>query len=159
MNHPSCCFLHQEEFTFGKPPRKLTIQNVWFQQWNTGELLWWFGQQYHSTVFCWSHYYTHGHITVSEYVDRLGNHVHPMIQTSFQNNDAVFHEDNAPIHRDWTVQPWFEELEGDFQHLPWPAQSPNLNIIEPLRSVVETSMRNRFPIPTSLKQHQNVLLE
>jgi hypothetical protein len=32
----------------------------------------------------------HGRITAREYVDRLGNQVHPTIQTLFPNNDAVF---------------------------------------------------------------------
>jgi hypothetical protein len=39
----------------------------------------------------------HGRITARKYVDvdRLGNQVHPMIQTLFPNNDAVFQDDNA----------------------------------------------------------------
>jgi hypothetical protein len=36
-------------------------------------------------------------ITAREYVDRLGNQVHPMIQTLFPNNDAVFQDDDAPF--------------------------------------------------------------
>jgi hypothetical protein len=39
----------------------------------------------------------HGRITAWEYVDRLGNQVHPMIQTLLPNNDAVFQEDSAPF--------------------------------------------------------------
>jgi hypothetical protein len=54
-----------------------------------------------------------------------------MIQTLFPNNDADFHDVNALIHTAGTVQSWFEEREGELQHLPWPAQSPSLNIIEP----------------------------
>jgi hypothetical protein len=34
-----------------------------------------------------------------------------------------------------------------------------LNIIEPLWLVVETSVRNRFPPPTSLKELEDVLQE
>jgi hypothetical protein len=45
----------------------------------------------------------HGQITSREYVDRLGNQGHPMIQT-FLNNDAVFQDDNAPIHPAGTIQ-------------------------------------------------------
>jgi hypothetical protein len=62
-----------------------------------------------------------GRITTKEYVDRLGNQVHPMIQTSFPNNDVVLQDDNAPIQTAQTVQSWFQEYEGELQHLPWAA--------------------------------------
>jgi hypothetical protein len=63
----------------------------------------------------------HGRITAREYMDKLGNQVLPMIQTLFLNDDAVFQDDRAPIHTAGTVQLWFEEHEGEFHHLPWPA--------------------------------------
>jgi hypothetical protein len=81
-----------------------------------------------------------------------------MTETLLPNSDAVFQDDSAPIHTAGTVQSWFEEHECD-QHFPYPAQSPDLNIIEPLCSVLETRVRNRFPPPTSLKQLADVLQE
>jgi hypothetical protein len=69
-------------------------------------------------------------------VEWLGNQVHPVIQMLFTNNDAVFQDDNVPIHTAETVLSWFEEHEGELQHLPWPAQLPDFNIIEPLWSVL-----------------------
>jgi hypothetical protein len=95
----------------------------------------------------------HGRISAREYVDKLGNQLYPMIQPLFPNNDALF-QDTAE-----TVQSWFEERKGELQHLPWPAQSPHLNIIEPLWSVLETILRIRLPSPTSLKQLEDVLQE
>jgi hypothetical protein len=47
----SRCSLHKEEFTFDVHPRKHTIRNAWFQQWNTEEVLPWFGQQYRGILF------------------------------------------------------------------------------------------------------------
>jgi hypothetical protein len=82
-----------------------------------------------------------------------------MIQTLLPNDDAVPQEDSAPIHTTETVQLRFDEHEGELQHLPWPAQSPDLNIIKPLWSVLETRVRNRFPPPTSLKQLEVVFQE
>jgi hypothetical protein len=66
----------------------------------------------------------------STYVEKLGNQVQPMIQTLFPNNDAVLQDDKCSHSHTRTVQSWLEEHEGEFQHLPWPAQSPDLNIIE-----------------------------
>jgi hypothetical protein len=54
----------------------------------------------------------------SIWTSRLGNQAHSMIQTLFPKNDAVFQDDNAPIHTAGTVQSWFEEHEGELQHLP-----------------------------------------
>jgi hypothetical protein len=100
----------------------------------------------------------HGRITAREYVDRLGNQVHPMIPTLFPN-DTVFQDDSAPIHTAGTVQLWFEEHEGELQRLPWPAKLPDLNITEPLWTVLETRARNGLQPPTPLKQHEGVLQE
>jgi hypothetical protein len=55
----------------------------------------------------------HSRITAKEYMDRLGNQVHPMIQILFSNNDTVFYTAG-------TVQSWFEGHESELQHLPWP---------------------------------------
>jgi hypothetical protein len=68
--------------------------------------------------------------------------VHPMIQTLFPNNDA----DNVTIHTAGTVQSWFEGHEGELQHLPRPTQSSDLDVTEPFWSVLETRLRNRFPL-------------
>jgi hypothetical protein len=97
----------------------------------------------------------HGRITARDYVYNLGNQMNTIIQT-FPNKDTVFQDENAPIHTARTVQSPFEEHEGGLQFLPWPAQSPDLNITEPLRSVLETRVRNRFPPPTALKQLEDV---
>jgi hypothetical protein len=94
-----------------------------------------------------------------EYVDRFGNQVHPVIQTLFLNNDALFQNDNAPIYIAGTVQSWFEMHERELNNLSWLAELPDLNIIEPFWSVLETTVRNRFPPPTSLKQPEDVLQE
>jgi hypothetical protein len=64
-----------------------------------------------------------------------------------------------PITQAGNVQSWFEKHEGELPHLPWPAQSSDMNITELLWSVLETRVRNRFPPPTSLKQFEEVLQE
>jgi hypothetical protein len=96
-----------------------------------------------------------GRIAASDYVDVLGNQVHPVVQMLYD----VFHDDYSPIHVARSVQSWFEEHEDTLHHLLWLEQSPNLNIIEPLWSVLESTVRSRFPRPSSLKQLEEVLHE
>ena len=73
-----------------------------------------------------------GRNIAGDYVDILDNEVHCIVQMLFPNNDAVFQDDSSPIHTARSVQSWFEEHKDALQHLPQPAQSPNLYIIKQL---------------------------
>jgi hypothetical protein len=100
MNRPSRCSLHQEENTQGSLQSGMPSSNTETRgrfcvalgnnivvQYSVGPII-----------------IRHGRITAREYVDRLGNPVHPTIQTLFPNNDAVFQDDSAPFHTTGTVQ-------------------------------------------------------
>ena len=90
-----------------------------------------------------------GWIAANEYIDIL-NEVLTMISILLTNT-AIFQDYNAPIHTAKKVQSWFEEHQNIIKHLPWPAQSLDLNIIEPLGRVLEQRVRSRFPSPKPLK--------
>jgi hypothetical protein len=49
----------------------------------------------------------HGRITARECMVGLGNQMLSTIKTLFPNNDAVFQDNNAPIHTAGTIQSWF----------------------------------------------------
>ena len=51
----------------------------------------------------------------------LDGHVHPMVQTLYPEDDAVYQDDNAPIHTARLVTEWLDEHESEVGHLPWPA--------------------------------------
>ena len=70
-----------------------------------------------------------GKETAKVYEGILGDHAHSMVQTLFPLDTALFQDDNAPTHTAGCVQDWFEGYE-EVKHLLWPAQSPDLNIIE-----------------------------
>ena len=78
-------------------------------------------------------------------MDILGSQVHPLVQVLFPNNEAIFQVDNSSVHAARSVQSWFEKREDALEHLLWLAQLPNLNIVEPLWSVLESRVRSRFP--------------
>ena len=44
-------------------------------------------------------------------MDILGSLVHPMLQVLFPDNDAVFQDNDLPMHTARSVQSWFEEYE------------------------------------------------
>jgi hypothetical protein len=60
VSHRVLCSTRHKAFTFGEHARKPKMKKAWFQQWNTGEVLWWFGQQCCGNVVMWSHYYPSG---------------------------------------------------------------------------------------------------
>ena len=65
------------------------------------------------------------------------DHVHPIVQTLNPEGGAMYQDDNGPIHTARLMKDWFDEHESEAEHLPWPAKSPDLNIIEPLWGVSE----------------------
>jgi len=120
---------------------KSIILNAWSQLSNMEVDLWWFGQRI-SWYSDGPIIYLNGQITANDYVDTVENQVHPMVQILFPNNDAIFQDDISPIHSARSAQSWFDGHEDALQHLPWPAQSPDLNIIKTLWSYLESTVRS-----------------
>jgi len=82
-------------------------------------------------VFYQSYNYSELSIAASDYKDILGNQVYPMVQMLFPNKGAVFQGVICPYTQP-EVFTWFEEQKDARQHLTWPTQWPDLDIIESL---------------------------
>jgi hypothetical protein len=98
MSHPSRCSLYQEEFTFGEAYNlECLVPTV---KHGGGSVMVWVATSWYSVGPIIA---LHGQFAARVYISRLGNQVHPMIQTLFQSNDAIFQDDNAIIHAVGTV--------------------------------------------------------
>jgi hypothetical protein len=71
----------------------------------------------------------------------LGNQLHPVVQILFPNHDAIFKDDNWPIHTPRSVQSWFLEHEDALKKIPWPAHR---------KSVVSFTEQGEKQIPSSI---------
>jgi hypothetical protein len=76
-------------------------------------------------------------ITAKEYVDRLGNLCVPWSRC-FIRTTMQFSKTTTPLVAQLELFSW--KHGGELQHLPWPTQSPDFNITEPLWSVLETEV-------------------
>ena len=71
-----------------------------------------------------------GNINAIKYQDILEDHLWPVIAQHFPQGGFIFQDDNAPVHRARSTVAY--KTQNHIPSLTWPAQSPDLNIIENL---------------------------
>ena len=69
-----------------------------------------------------------GNIKSDKYISILDENIWPVIARHFPDNDYLFQDDNAPVHRSRVTQQYM--ANNHIKNMSWPAQSPDLNIIE-----------------------------
>ncbi|GBM86629.1 hypothetical protein AVEN_71830-1 [Araneus ventricosus] len=80
-----------------------------------------------------------------------------MLQTFFRNGDVFSSKATKPVFTQLISSRTGFLHEIELSHLPWPPQSLDLNIIEPLWSTLERKVRDRYPPPSSLSELATVL--
>ena len=86
-----------------------------------------------------------GTLTAETYKDLLEECLLPEISSC--NVPMVFMQDNAPCHKAKSVLQFFDDHA--ITTLDWPPQSPDLNPIENLCSIIKLKRSKRFGLPTS----------
>ena len=64
---------------------------------------------------------------IDKYTEVLDQNLWPFVAQHFLNQPWILQEDNAPCHVSQAANAW--KIENNIPTLPWPVQSPGLNII------------------------------
>lgn len=95
-----------------------------------------------------------GNINAAKYQDILEENLWPVLARHFPQNGYFFQDDNAPVHRARSTQEYV--ARNRINCLSWPAQSPDLNIIENVWLFIKRKLQSRSG---AIKSKENLIEE
>ena len=69
--------------------------------------------------------------------------IHQMISFGMQLEDILFQQDNAPVHKDYSIMDWFER--NCIELVEHPPYSPDLNPIEHVWVELKKRLHQQYP--------------
>ena len=82
-----------------------------------------------------------GNINANKYIEIVDSELWPVVARHFPRNNYIFQDDNAPVHRARPVVNY--KLQNQINSCTWPAQSPDLNIIENCWFLLKNELKKR----------------
>ncbi len=145
LSGPKSSFQMKVNFHFKVPEsggrvERHIIHVAWSPVWSFHSQ-WWFGLPCHLLVLVQC--FLKSTVNAAIYQDILEHFMLPSADKLYGDADFIFQQDLAPAHTAKGTKSWFND--HGVTVLDWPANSPDLNPIENLWSIVKRKMRDTRP--------------
>ena len=98
-----------------------------------------------------------GTIDRHKYIEILENNLWPVIAQHFPNKNFLFQDDNAHKHRVRDVENY--KARNNVHSISWPAQSPDLNIIENVYLKLKRGLQHRVENARPAAEHSHAITQ
>lgn len=84
-----------------------------------------------------------GNMNSDQYTEVLDDNLWDVVMKHFANKPYLFQDDNTPCHASHATKGWKDR--NQIPCLPWPAHSPDINIIENAWLLMKNHVKRNIP--------------